>query len=134
MNRRLQSDNVQLAIHRGYEYYRRELFDSEGYPKCFALQPRPQVVHLEMYNVAEAITLGALIRDEIPEAFEVAHRLATRVREKYQLPDGHFVTRVYRGGFWHTFSYLRWSQAQMFYAATNLLLASLNSTASCPSF
>jgi hypothetical protein len=117
---------VRSAIHKGYGFYRRELFDSEGYPKYFALQPRRQIIRLEMYNVAEAITLGALLKDEIPEAFEMARKLAMRVREEFQLPDGHFVTRVYRGGLRHTFPFLRWPQAQMFLAITNLLSASLN--------
>ena len=121
LNRRLQSDTVRSAIHKGYEFYRRELFDSEGNPKYFALQARKQIIRLEMYNVAEAITLGTLLKDEIPEAFEMAHKLAMRVRQNYQLPDGHFVTRVYRGGVQHTFPFLRWPQAQMFYAVTNML-------------
>jgi hypothetical protein len=31
------------------------------------------------------------------------------------------VTRVFRGGFRHRFPFLRWPQAQLFYALTNLL-------------
>ena len=123
INRRLQSAAIAEAIRKGWDFYRRELFDAEGLPKSFAVQPRTQIVKLEMYNFAEAITLGALLRDSIPEAFTLAQKLATILCERHQLADGHFVTRVYRGGFRHTFPFLRWPQAQLFYALTNLSLA-----------
>jgi hypothetical protein len=123
INLRQQSPAIADAIRKGYDFYRRELFDADGLPKSFAIQPRAQIVKLEMYNFAEAITLGALLRDFIPDAFGHAQKLATILCERHQLPDGHFVTRVYRGGFRHTFPFLRWPQAQLFYALTNLLLA-----------
>jgi hypothetical protein len=124
INQRLNSPAVAEAIRKGYAYYREKLFRRDGLPRAFALEPRTQIVTLEMYNFAEAITLGALLRDFIPEAFTMAQKLAITLCEKYQLADGHFVTRVYRGGFRHTFPFLRWPQAQLFYALTNLLYAS----------
>ena len=124
INRSLNSPAVAEAIRKGYAYYREKLFRADGLPRAFALEPRTQIVTLEMYNFAEAITLGALLRDFIPEAFAMAQKLAVTLCEKYQLADGHFVTRVYRGGFKHTFPFLRWPQAQLFYSLTNLLYAS----------
>jgi hypothetical protein len=124
INKGLNSPAVADAIRKGYAYYREKLFRADGLPRAFALEPRTQIVTLEMYNFAEAITLGALLRDFIPEAFTMAQKLATTLCEKYQLADGHFVTRVYRGGFKHTFPFLRWPQAQLFYSLTNLFLAS----------
>jgi hypothetical protein len=56
----------------------------------------------------------------IPEAGELARSLAHKLIQEHQLPAGHFVTRVFRGGFRHRFPFLRWSQAQLFYAMTNL--------------
>jgi hypothetical protein len=123
INRHLNSDSVRAAIRKGYDYYRRELFDREGFPKSFAVQPRKQLVRLEMYNFAEAITLGSLLRDDIPDAFSEAQRLAALFMERYQLRAGHFVTRVFIGGWHHTFPFLRWPQAQLFHALTNLLCA-----------
>lgn len=121
---RMQPDEaIRAAIRKGWDYYRRQLFDSTGNPKSFALEPRTQIVRLEMYNFAEAITLGALLKEEIPEAFAQAWYLARRLVENYQLPDGHFVTRVFLGGFRHKTPFLRWPQAQLFYALTNLLVA-----------
>ena len=58
------------------------------------------------------------------EAYEMAHNVARSAIRDYQLSDGHFVTRVYRGGLRHTLPFLRWPQAQMFYALTNLMVSS----------
>lgn len=124
VNRHLQSDAVAQAIVKGYEYYRRELFDAEGLPKSFTIQPRTQLVKLEMYNFAEAITLGALLKESIPAAFAHAQELAAWLIARHQLPDGHFTTRVYRGGWRHTVPFIRWPQSQILYALTNLLRAS----------
>ena len=113
---------IRAALHQGWAYYRRELFDAADNPKAFAIEPRTQLVRLEMYNFAEAITLGALLKDEIPEAFALAQKLAARLVGQHQLPAGHFVTRVFRGGMRHKVPFLRWPQSQLFYALTNLLL------------
>jgi|SRR5581483_985897 len=123
LNLRRQDPAIADAIIRGYRYYRNNLFGDDGLPKSFAIQPRTQIVRLEMYNFAEAITLGCLLRNDIPEAFALARRLADMVCGELQLPDGHFVTRVYVGGWRHTFPYLRWPQAQLFLALTNILAA-----------
>ena len=123
LNRNLRSGPVTEAIHRGHAYYRRELFDADNLPKSFSIRPRAQLARLEMYDFAEAITLGVLLRHEIPGAFALACQLAEVLITKYQLKRGHFVTRVYRGGWKHKTPYLRWPQAQLFYALTNLLAA-----------
>ena len=112
---------VEAAVRRGYAYYREHLIDADGNPKPFAIKPRLQLAKLEMYDFAEGITLGALIGEMIPEAGELARSLAGKLIQEHQLPAGHFVTRVFRGGFRHRFPFLRWPQAQLFYALTNLL-------------
>ena len=122
-NRRLNSPAVRAAIAKGYEFYRRELFDVTGLPISFAIRPRTQLVRREIYDFAEAITLGALLKQEIPAAFAHAQELAGVLMREHQLRDGHFVTRVYRGGWRHTFPFVRWPQSQIFYALTNLWAA-----------
>jgi hypothetical protein len=123
LNRRLQSTDVRQAVLRGYKWYRKALFDEQDNPKSFVLAPRLQIVRLEMYNVAEAITLGVLLRNEIPEAFALSMTLGKRLVRSHQLPAGHWVTRVYLGGIRHTVPFLRWPQSQLFLALTNLLVA-----------
>ena len=115
--------DLTAVIRRGYDFYREELFGADGLPKSFAIKPRTGIVRLEMYDFAEAITLGTLLRKEIPEAYEHAQNVADVLCREYQLPDGHFVTRVYLGGIRHTFPFLRWPQSQLFLALTNLYLA-----------
>jgi len=121
LNRVSPDARVEESIRRGYDYYQRVLIDGEGNPKSFAVEPRLQIARLEMYNFAEGITLGALLGDMIPEARQLAMDLAGKLIREHQLADGHFVTRVFRGGLRHTFPFLRWPQAQLFYALTNLL-------------
>lgn len=120
LNRELDSPEVRESIEKGYRYYREHLFDAAGNPKYFAIEPRFQLTRLELYNFAEAITLGALLGDEIPESMEMAEDLAKRIINEHQLGEGYFVTRVFRGGFKHTTPFLRWPQAQLFLALTNL--------------
>jgi len=123
INKELRSREVTDRLLRGYDFYRRALFDGEGNPRTYAVSPRKEIVQLEMYNFAEAITLGSLLRDEVPGALSVAHELANRLIRNYQLPSGYFLTRIYRGGIRHSVPYLRWPQSQLFLALTNLLLA-----------
>lgn len=123
MNCHLHSPEVKQAVERGFAWYRQALFDAQDNPKTYALAPRLQIVRLEMYNVAEAITLGVLLRNDIPEAFDLANTLAMRLVRVHQLPAGHWVTRVYLGGVRHTAPFLRWPQSQLFLALTNLLVA-----------
>jgi hypothetical protein len=123
MNAHLQRNDVTESIRRGYVWYRRFLFEKDETPRSFAIKPRVQIVNVDFYNFAEAITLGILMRKEIPEAFHLSCRLAARVASEYQLNDGHFVTKIYLGWVKNVMPYMRWSQTQMFLALTNLLKA-----------
>ena len=126
INLRLKSAEVGRAVENGYKFYRKALFDSDNNPMSYAVAPRLQIVRLEMYNIAEAITLGTLVRNEIPEAFALAKEIALRSIRNYQLPDGHWLTRIYIGGIKHTVPFLRWPQSQLFLAMTSLLHAVSN--------
>lgn len=123
INLLIKDNSVRQAIENGYEYYRRELFDQNGIPKSFAIQPRMQINHLEMYNIAEAISLSVLLREQIPDAFNFANSLTYLVCNCYQHRLGYFITRTYIGGLKHKLPFLRWPQAQLFYALTNFLIA-----------
>lgn len=130
LNRHLKSSAVSTAVERGYDYYRRELFDQQGLPESFAVKPRRQIVRLEMYNFAEAITLGTILREQVPPAFTESVRLATLLVQKFQLPEGYFTTRVHLTGLRHTMPFIRWPQSQLFYALTSLIEAQRNGNAS----
>ncbi len=121
LNRHLKSADVEGAIIKGYGYYRKQLFDKSGEPKPFAGTKSGQFVRYELYDFAEAITLGTLLKEKVLGAFELSKTLAEKVMKNYQLRDGHFVTRVYKSGTKNSVPYIRWPQAQMFYALTSLL-------------
>jgi len=121
LNQVIESADVGRAIERGFAFYRSALFHDDATPKSFAIEPRLQLARVEVYNFAEAITLGTLLKATVPGAFSLAERLTRRAIRDYQLPSGHFVTRIYIGGFRHTTPFLRWPQAQVFLALTNML-------------
>lgn len=109
------------SILRGYEFYRNELFHKNGRPKHFAKSKYFKLRKYEMYDYAEGIKLGVLLKDNIPEAFDKALFLADDLVTNFQTKKGHFITRVTSFGTQHTVPYLRWPQAQLFYALTLLL-------------
>jgi len=122
-NRHMQRNDVRISIKKGYEYYRTSLFTEDMVPKPFANIGRVQLTKIEMYDYAEGISLGVLLKDDIPGAFEMAQKLSQDIMSKYQCKDGHFVTRVSKGGLLNTVAYLRWPQSQMFHALTSLMKA-----------
>lgn len=120
INNHLIDNRISEAIKKGFSYYRNSLFDEKGVPLSFAVKPRFQIVNSDLYNYAESITLCSLLYKEIPEANTMACNLAKKLIRHHQLSNGHFVTKIYRGGIKSKYPFLRWSQAQIFYAITNI--------------
>lgn len=112
---------ILLAIKKGYKFYITNLFYRNGRPKHFAKAKYLKLRKYEMYDYAEGITLGVLLKKEIPEALEKAMWLATDLIRNFQTKRGYFITRVTSLGTYHKVPYLRWPQAQLFFALTNLL-------------
>ncbi|HYJ91386.1 MAG TPA: hypothetical protein VEV84_08760, partial [Pyrinomonadaceae bacterium] len=81
------------AIERGYTYYKQKLFDRHGLPKPFA-EGGNKLLRYSLYDFAEAISLGVLLRDLIPKAFENSTFIARETVNRFQLADGHFATSV----------------------------------------
>jgi hypothetical protein len=109
------------AIKKGYWYYRKNLFHSNGRPKHFAKAKYVKLRKYEMYDYAEGITLGILLKNEIEGSFSRAIELAEDLIDNFQTSNGNFITRVTSLGTFHKVPYLRWPQAQLFYALTYLL-------------
>lgn len=122
-NKHLQGEDIREAVQRGYSFYREFLFKANGMPKPFAYVKRVELVKTECYDLAEGISLGIQLRDEIPGAFDFATHLAGIVCRDFQMSDGHFVTKVLIGGLRNIVPYLRWPQAPMFLALTSLYKA-----------
>ena len=116
----LNSDNrIWRAIENGYAFYREKLFDKHSLPIPFAVGGN-RLLRYSMYDFAEAIILGVLLRDLVPGAFERSLQIAVETAKRFQLPDGHFVTSIGRMGLRDKLAFIRWPQAQMFHAFASL--------------
>jgi hypothetical protein len=110
------------TIEKGYTYYETMLFHDDGLPRPFSVGDDRSLKY-NLYDFAEAINLGVVLRDIIPRAFEGSTTIAHATVERFQLDDGHFVTSVDRLGIRNKLAFIRWPQAQLFHALTSLLRA-----------
>ena len=113
-------EGCRKAIQAGVGYYVRHLFDDNGLPKPFSRAPRLTVYRQELYDYAECINLGVLLRGRFPELDE---RLKTTVADllaHWVKPDGSFRSRRLLLG-WDNVPMHRWAQAQLFRSLCFLL-------------
>jgi len=114
-------ENILYAVRKGYNFYLNNLFYKNGRPRHFAKAKYLKLRKYEMYDYAEGITLGILLKYSIPESYEKAMWLADDLINNFQTTKGYFVTRITSIRTKHKVPYLRWPQAQLFYALTTLL-------------
>lgn len=108
------------AIEAGVDYYVCHLFDAAGLPKPFSSAPRLTVYRNELYDYAECINLGSLLRGRFPKLDErLASTLADLLRN-WQKADGSFRSRRLLLG-WDNVPMHRWAQAQLFRSLCQLL-------------
>src|SRR5262249_32298745 len=79
-------DKAWDAVKKGFAYYETALFDDRGLPKPFA-EGGSRLLKYNLYDFAETINLGVLLRERIPGAFEKALFVARETVERFQLPD-----------------------------------------------
>ncbi|MEY6434005.1 hypothetical protein ABC977_16495 [Thioalkalicoccus limnaeus] len=101
------------AIERGVEYYVQNLFDERGLPRPFSRAPRLTVYKQELYDYAECINLGALLRGRFKELDERVNATLADLFARWQKPDGSFRSRRLLLG-WDNVPMHRWAQAQLF--------------------
>jgi len=105
------------AIVNGNAYYRKVLLDEEGLPIPFAKPPRLIVYKRELYDYAECINLGLLLRGKLPEWNNIIERLLGDLTARWLKADGSFRSRKLRFG-WDNCPMHRWAQSQLFRALT----------------
>ena len=105
--------NCRNAIQRGIRYYVTNLFDERGLPKPFSRPPRFIVYRRELYDYAECINLGTLLRRRFPDFDRIVSMILNQVLTVWQKPDGSFRSRQLFLG-WDDTPMHRWSQSQMF--------------------
>src|SRR5579863_5227047 len=101
------------AIERGIDYYVRNLFDERSVPKPFSVPPRLIIYRRELYDYAECINLGVLLRGRFGKLDRLVDGVVNQVLTIWQKPDGCFRTRQLLLG-WDNVPMHRWALAQLF--------------------
>ncbi len=106
-------EGCRKAIQEGVAYYVRHLFDDSGLPKPFSRAPRLTVYRQELYDYAECINLGVLLRARFPELDDRLQTTLDDLLAHWVKPDGSFRSRRLLLG-WDNVPMHRWAQAQLF--------------------
>lgn len=101
------------AIERGVSFYLSHLFDGKGLPKPFAKAPRLIVYRNELYDYAECINLGILLKGRFTGLDNACERTLQDILENWSQSDGSFKTRKLLLG-WDKIPMHRWGQSQIF--------------------
>lgn len=101
------------AIERGVRYYVNNLFDSRGLPVPFSRAPRLTVYRRELYDYAECINLGVLLKDRFEELDTIVAGVIADLLSRWQKADGSFRARELLFG-WDNVPMHRWAQSQIF--------------------
>lgn len=122
----LKEERVLDSIKKGYSFYRNNFIRKDGTLIHFYKMRYPKFRKIEVYDYAEGISLGVLLEDDIEGALELSKKLADDLVDKFQLSKGYFITRISILGTKNKIPYLRWPQAQLFFALTRLLRENKN--------
>lgn len=106
-------EGCRQAIDAGVAYYVRHLFDEQGLPKPFSRAPRLTVYRQELYDYAECINLGVLLKGRDPTLDDRLRATVDDLLGQWQKPDGSFRSRRLLYG-WDNVPMHRWAQAQVF--------------------
>ena len=109
------------AIDRGLEYYLKNLFDERGLVKPFSKAPRLTVYKRELYDIAECLNLGTLLKKRNRQFDKKVCFVLDDLLERWRKPDGSFRCRELFLG-WDSVPMHRWGQAQIFRSLCLLLL------------
>ena len=113
-------EHCAAAIASGVSYYVNNLFDENGLPRPFSKAPRLTVYEKELYDYAECLNLGGLLRGRFSVLDERLRLTLWDLLEHWQKPDGSFRARRLRFG-WDNVPMHRWAQSQLFRALCLLL-------------
>jgi hypothetical protein len=101
------------AIEKGVRFYLSELFDRQGFPKPFAKAPRLTVYRNELYDYAECINLGTLLKGRFQDLDRKVDHVVGDLLGRWQKKDGSFRSRKLIFG-WDAVPMHRWGQSQIF--------------------
>ena len=107
----LETAVVLEAIECGVNYYVKNLFDDEGLPKPFSRRPRLTVYRRELYDYAECINVGVLLKGRFTELDKIVSGVTEM--KGWHKSDGSFRSRQLLLG-WDNTPMHRWAQSQLF--------------------
>jgi hypothetical protein len=106
-------EGCRAAIEKGVRFYLSELFDRQGFPKPFAKAPRLTVYRNELYDYAECINLGTLLKGRFQDLDRKVDHVVGDLLGRWQKKDGSFRSRKLIFG-WDAVPMHRWGQSQIF--------------------
>lgn len=115
---RSSDESLAGPLNRGLSFYRRHLFRQDGAPRYYQNSLYP----IDTHCAAQGIITFAQLRARGNDHLDFARKVAGWTIRNMQDPGGYF---YYRKGrlLTNKIPYMRWSQAWMFYALTELLQA-----------
>jgi len=113
-------EGCRQAIEKGMKYYMANLFDETGLPKPFSKAPRLTVYRRELYDYAECINLGVLLKGRFEKLDKLIIEVLEDLLNRWQKPDGSFRSRQLLFS-WDNVPMHRWAQAQIFRSLCFLL-------------
>jgi hypothetical protein len=115
IGRCLQTDEFDHCVLRGYQFWKERMFLQDGTPKYYPNSTLP----LDVHSVAQAILTFLEFEDHDSEALAHAIRVTRWGIKNLQDPSGYFYYQI-RRGYTIRIPYIRWAQAWMQRALTEL--------------
>jgi hypothetical protein len=122
----LNETKISDSIKKGFDFYKKNLLTENYEPKPFAKLSRFNIVKTELYDYAEAISLTIQLQNFDSSASKITEKLVNDLVGKFQKKDGSFYTRISIFNIPNKIPYLRWPQAQLFFALSNYKLTHKN--------
>ncbi|MDQ8205004.1 hypothetical protein [Pelagicoccus sp. SDUM812003] len=104
---------IERALEKGIDYYLEHLFDEDGLPKPFAIAPRMTVYKRELYDCAECINLGVLLRGTNSKLDAAVDHTVKEITSNWVQKSGAFRSRKLLVG-WDNVPMHRWGGSEMF--------------------
>ena len=101
------------ALERGVRYYFNSLLDKNCLPIPFSRKPRLVVYRRELYDYAECLNLGLLLKNLFGDFDRVVNSVIGDLLQRWQHPDGFFRTRQLLVG-WNNVPMHRWGLSIVF--------------------
>jgi len=119
------------AIEKGLQYYKINLVNEYLLPQPFSKAPRLTVYRHELYDYAECINLGVLLKNRSEDLDKILIAVLTDLLAHWRKPDGSFRSRKLLIG-WDNVPMHRWAQSQLFRSLCFLLYEEKNASQAWP--